>query len=141
MKYSIIDKLAVVIGVFFIGGCIPKIVPLDPYHEMMVVTFQFWAHVFPLVHLGLPAPNAALYRTICGVLELSFGSLLAFGRTPFRRGSAGVLMAITVISIYSMAVLGSTLEFIPAVILALVLLLCIIYGFEDSKKQTKSKNE
>ncbi|XP_071956628.1 uncharacterized protein [Antedon mediterranea] len=141
MRASIVDKIAVIVGVFFVGGCIPKIVPLQPYHDMMVDTFKFWAHVCPLVELGFPMPNAAFYRTLCGVAELCFGSLLAFGKPFVRRGSALILMSISVISVYSMVVLGSTVEVIPAILLALLLFVCVFHGFKETTQQIKPKKE
>ncbi|XP_072178074.1 transmembrane protein 35B-like [Diadema setosum] len=116
--------LAVGLGLFAVLMGTLKVAPIEPAHGTQVSLMSRCSGVFPLKAVGFQ-PSAAMYCAMIAVLEIAFGSLLAFGRYDWPVISGTVLMVLSVIHLHARLALGDPPAdlLLPAILLVLDLLL------------------
>ncbi|XP_072049920.1 transmembrane protein 35B-like [Amphiura filiformis] len=78
-----------VVGVLFMATSFVKLIHLPDFEvsQFMAEEFHRYAEVFPLNYAGIYiAPD--LYRTLVGFIELGCGSVMMYGRDPWRNLAA-----------------------------------------------------
>ncbi|XP_033635970.1 uncharacterized protein LOC117296976 [Asterias rubens] len=109
--------LSIALGLLFCASGVVKVVPLEPAYSMQKSEFNRFVQVFPFQSFTGYKPTADLFRTVVGVLELSFGLLLACGTYEWHCYSSYALLGIMVGAVYTLLALSDPVQnvLIPAV--------------------------
>lgn len=81
----------------------------SPLHQQKVA-FTRAASVSPLKAVGLDL-SPTMLRSVIGIMDVSSGSLMAFGRYPYRILATLELLTILLLGIYCELILGGVLRF------------------------------
>ncbi|XP_038078910.1 uncharacterized protein LOC119746173 [Patiria miniata] len=118
--------LSIALGMVFLAAGVTKVVPVEPAYSTQVSEFNRFVRVFPLQSFTGYKPSADLYRTVVGVLEITFGVLLAFGNYNWHRYSSFVLVGIMGGAVYTILALSDPIQnIVPAVLIGALLVLLI----------------
>ncbi|XP_022109002.1 uncharacterized protein LOC110989150 isoform X2 [Acanthaster planci] len=91
-----------------------------------VSSFNRFVLVFPFQSFTGYKPTAELYRTVVGVIEITFGALLAFGNYHWHRSSSLVLLCLMIGALYTILALGDPVQnIVPSVVVGALLILLI----------------
>eukprot|EP00057_Strongylocentrotus_purpuratus_P015625 XP_011670099.1 PREDICTED: uncharacterized protein LOC105441052 [Strongylocentrotus purpuratus] len=104
-----------------------KVAPIDPAHGFMVSKMNEYATATPLRYIGIQLSGAG-FRALIAVLEIAFGSLLAFGRNDWPVVSGFVVLAISTNGILCQLALREAPADFVAPILIFVLIVVMIFG-------------
>lgn len=138
-----IHYLAIAIGVFFIYVGVINLIPVNPIpgfgHEESKVAFTRAASVSPLKAVGLVL-SPTMLRSVIGIMDVSSGSLMAFGRYPYRILATLELLTILLLGIYCELILGGSFAIsIPPTIGCLAILWFHQHLKCDRKSPAKGK--
>lgn len=146
---AVIHYVAVLLGLFFIFAGTIKVVPINPGgqgYDFMMKEFERFATVSPLKLVGVDL-SPHLYCALVGLVEVMCGTLIAFGRNPYRFLSCLDIIIIMIGALYTLFALGEPLpQMIPAIVCGTVALMIVIFrdgldGRPSKKSGSSSKSK
>ncbi|KAJ8038662.1 hypothetical protein HOLleu_16148 [Holothuria leucospilota] len=134
---ALVHYLTIILGSLMIYRGTFKLVPINltetEGYDQVHKDFERFAKVFPL------SVDPTLYCCLIGWVELVAGSVLVFGRQPYRALSALDILLVMLIALYTVAMTGETLALTCGVIFCAACALGIFF-FRDALDEDARKN-
>ncbi|XP_041462445.1 uncharacterized protein LOC129258495 [Lytechinus pictus] len=119
--------LTFVIAILVVTVGILKVAPIEPGHGFMVSKMNEYATVTPLRYIGIQLSGTG-FRTLIAILEIAFGSLLAFGRNDWPVVAGFVALAISTNGLLCQVALREAAADFVAPIAIFIAIVVMIFG-------------